>query len=101
MEMHISPPSAEKAKEDLVQKREQHDKDYFDPMGSIFLPKTEYYEREFADWEVAIMMRRGILFPNTTSMTESFQYQQELYEELVMVRSWYMGQRAVEQLIVA
>ena len=98
MEMHISPPSAEKAKERMV--KFQHDSDQsFDPRGSIFLPKTEYPMREFSEWEFSILARRGELFPNITSDTETFAYQCELYEEFCGVRSWYLGKLATETLI--
>lgn len=77
-------------------KFEQNYDESFDPRGSIFLPKTEYPEREFSEWEFSLLARRGALFPDITSDSETYGYQCDLYDELCRVRSWYMGKLAVE-----
>ena len=63
--------------------------DQLDPLGSIFLPQTNNPMAEFSLWEAQILLRRGIAADAT------YEEQCRLYDELVWVRSYYMGQLAL------
>ena len=63
--------------------------DAFDPLGSIFLPQTNNPIAEFSMWEAHILLRRGI------AANATYEDQCRLYDELVLVRSYHMGQLAL------
>ena len=63
--------------------------DAFDPLGSIFLPRTNNPEAEFSLWEAHILLRRGI------AANATYEDQCRLYDELVLMRSYHMGQLAL------
>ena len=63
----------------------------FDPEGSIFLPKTEYPEREFDRWYFELLIGRGV---------GRDRQPQELFamnEELTRMRQRYLGKTACRE----
>ena len=60
----------------------------FDPEGSIFLPKTQYPEREFDRWYFELLTGRGI--GRDRQPQELF----ALNEELTHMRLRYLGKAA-------
>ena len=65
--------------------------DAFDPLGSIFLPRTRNPGAEFSLWQAQILLRRGI------AAGASFEEQCRLQEQLDMARRHYMGAVALQE----
>ncbi|OYX37354.1 hypothetical protein B7Z00_03565 [Candidatus Saccharibacteria bacterium 32-50-10] len=65
--------------------------DAYDPLGSIFLPRTNNPEAEFSVWQAQILLRRGI------AAGASFEEQCRLQEQLDMARRHYMGAVALQE----
>ena len=66
--------------------------DAFDPLGSIFLPRTNNPEAEFSVWQAQILLRRGV------ATDASFEEQCRLQEELDHVRRYYLGAVALHEV---
>ena len=65
--------------------------DAFDPLGSIFLPRTRNLGAEFSTWQAQILLRRGI------AAGASFEEQCRLQEQLDMARRHCMGAVALQE----
>ena len=62
-----------------------HDTQPFDPEGSIFLPTTQYPEREFDRWYFELLIGRGIGRDRTAEEILL------LGQELAVMRQRYLG----------
>ena len=66
--------------------------DAFDPLGSIFLPRTRNPGAEFSLWQAQILLRRGV------AAGASFEEQCRLQDELDRAFRYHMGVVALHEL---